>query len=143
MKLLPPLLFAAALAVPCQASTSAVQEVLQAEQARVAALVADDYAALDLLLADDMTYTHSNASVDTKSAFIESLTSRVLKYHSLDHSDQQVRLYGDTAILTGKTQVHSTHFGNEVHVNLRFTIVYVRRDGRWQMAAWHSARIPS
>jgi hypothetical protein len=26
--------------------------------------------------------------------------------------------------------------------SLRFTIVYIQRAGRWQMAAWHSARVP-
>jgi ketosteroid isomerase-like protein len=116
--------------------------VLGAEQARVAALIADDHAALDRLLSDDLTYTHSNSIVDTKAAFMESLTSGQLKYRSLEHSDQEVRIYGDTAILTGLTRVHSLALGEDIRLTLRFTIVYVRKDGRWQMAAWQSTRVP-
>jgi len=144
MKLLPPLMSAVALAtaVACSAASPAVQEVLQTEQARVAALIADDYAALDLLLADDLTYTHSSSVVDTKAEFMESLTSGRLKYKVLNHRDQQVRVYGDTAILNGVTQVHSTFEEREVHLVMRFTIVYVRKSGRWQMAAWQSTRVP-
>lgn len=118
-------------------------EVLEAEQARIAALVADDHAALDRLLSSDLTYTHSNAVVDTKAEFMDSLISGRLKYRSLEHGDQQVRFYGDTALLTGVTRVFSTSQGAEVRLTLRFTIVYVHQSGRWQMVAWQSTRVPS
>jgi len=133
------LLLAAPLAA---APTAAESAVLAAEQARVSALIQDDFAALERILADELTYTHSNASVDTKAQFLSSLRSGRLKYKSLEHSDQRVRVYGEAAILTGRTNVHSVFEGQEMRPTLRFTIVYVNKAGRWQMAAWHSARVP-
>jgi ketosteroid isomerase-like protein len=131
------------LAAPLAAApTAAESAVLAAEQARVAALVQDDFAALERLLADDLTYTHSNAAVDSKAQFLASLRSGRLKYQALDHSDQRVRVYGGAAILTGQTNVRSMFEGQPMRLTLRFTIVYIQRAGRWQMAAWHSARVP-
>ncbi len=140
LRLLPLLLLAAA---PLAAApTAAESAVLAAEQARVTALIQDDFAALERLLADELTYTHSNASVDSKAQFLASLRSGRLKYQALDHSDQRVRVYGEAAILTGRTNVRSRFEGQEMRLTLRFTIVYIQRAGRWQMAAWHSARVP-
>jgi ketosteroid isomerase-like protein len=137
------LLLTLLLAAPVAAAPTAMEAaVLAAEQARVTALIHDDFAALEHLLADELTYTHSNASVDTKEQFLSFLRSGRLKYRELDHSDQRVRLYGETAILTGRTRVQSVFEGQEMRLTLRFTIVYIQRAGRWQMAAWHSARVP-
>jgi len=112
------------------------------EKARIAALATDDLAALDRLMADDATYTHSNSVLDNKQAFLESIRSGRLKYVSLDHADQQVRLYGETAILNGTSKVLVLVEGKENRVALRFTLTYVFKDGRWQMAAWQSTRLP-
>jgi len=133
------LLLAAPLAA---APTAAESAVLAAEQARVTALIKDDFAALERILADELTYTHSNASVDTKEQFLSSLRSGRLKYKALEHSDQRVRVYGEAAILTGRTKVFSVFEGQEMRPTLRFTIVYVKKAGQWRMAAWHSARVP-
>jgi hypothetical protein len=124
------------------AASGSETEVLQSEQARIAALVRDDYPALERLLSDDLSYTHSTAAVDTKPRYLESLRSGRLKYKSLDHEQQQVRLYGDTAVLTGLSKVCSIVEGQEVRLTLRFTIVYVKKSGRWQMVAWQSTRVP-
>ncbi len=125
-----------------RAASTAEAEVLSTERQRVAALVKNDLAALDRLLADDLTYTHSSALVETKAEYLSAIRSGKLKYHSLDHEQQRVRLYGDTAVLTGITKVFSTYHGKEGRPTLRFTIVYVKRAGRWQMVAWQSTGVP-
>lgn len=138
--LLPCFLFFLSFAFGASAPETAA--VLKAEQSRVAALIADDHQALARLMLDNATYTHSNAKVDTKAEFLESLTSGRLKYKSLAHSDQQVRVYGTTALLTGVSQIHSISNGSPVHIKLRFILVYVREGDSWRMAAWQSTRIP-
>ena len=55
--------------------------------------------------------------------------------------DVKVRLYGDTAIVTGRTTVTSGETGQVVQ--LRFTDVCVRRDGRWRIVASQATRVPS
>jgi len=140
-----PLLFATLVLLTLttlRANEARVSEVLAAERARIEALVADDFEALEQIFADDLLYVHSNANVDSKASFLDSLRSKRLKYKSLTHSDQRVRCYGDTAILTGQTNVISISDGKENLHRLRFTLVYVLEKGRWRFTTWQSIRLP-
>ena len=69
---------AIALAADCEPVSE--NEALAAEDERYAAQLQSDVNALDRLLADDLVYIHSNAQVDSKQAFIDSLRSGVVKY---------------------------------------------------------------
>ena len=101
-----------------------------------------DYAALDRLLADDLTYTHSTAKLDTKATYLEPLVSGRTRYQSLEPSDVQVRVYGTTGVVTGILRSVALVAGKESRTDMRFTNVWVQRDGRWQMVAWQSTRLP-
>jgi hypothetical protein len=115
--------------------------VRAAEDRRIRALVEDDFAALEEVLADDLTYTHSNALVDTKASYIRTLRAGTTKYAAIDRDTPSVRLYGTTAVLTGTASM--TMRGLADPVRLRYTLVYVKRNGRWQAVAWQSTRLPA
>ena len=61
------------------AAGKAEQQVLQAEKDRFAAMTKVDEAALNKLLADDLTYVHTSALLQTKKEFIDSLKSGAIK----------------------------------------------------------------
>jgi ketosteroid isomerase-like protein len=136
---------AVALLVSAQTKVAPAKDddVRAVERERVRAVVAADTAALGRLLGNDLTYTHSTAWVETKAQFLESLRSGALKYEKMDHRDVQARVYGAAAVLIGLSdvRVHSPRAG-QVEMQIRFTAVYVNRDGRWQMVAWQSTRVP-
>ena len=127
---------------PAVASAARTAEVIRAEQSRVDALFANDVAALEKILADDLTYTHSTGALDTKVAYLASLRSSRLRYRSLEHTDPHVRFYGETAVMNTVAKVVSVADGAEHRATLRVTLVYLWRASRWQMVAWHSTRIP-
>ncbi len=63
---------------------------------------------------------------------------------SLKHQDFQVRFpTPDVAILNGQSDVEVVVAGQAQSVPLRFTIVYVKKNGAWLMEAWHSVRRPA
>jgi hypothetical protein len=127
-----------------QPSASAADTVLKREQQRVNLLTAGKIDELAAMLSPTLTYTHSSAALDTKEKFVESLRSGQLVYKSLKHSDVQVRFpTPDVAILNGLSDVESVSGGQAQKVSLRFTLIYVKRDGVWLMEAWHSARRPA
>jgi hypothetical protein len=96
------------------------------------------------MLSPTLTYTHSSAALDTKEKFVETLRSGQLVYKSLKHSDMQVRFpTPDVAIVNGLSEVQFVSGGQPAQTSLRFTIVYVRKNGVWLMEAWHSARRPA
>ena len=49
---------------------------------------------------------------------------------------------GDTVVLTGVAQIKVVANGTPNAFGVRFTDVYAKRDGRWQMVTWQSTRLP-
>lgn len=101
-----------------------------------------DIPALEQLLADDLIYTHTDARVQTKAEFIRSLRTGELRYVSIEPENTEVRLYGTTAVVTGRAAMKVRSEGRESSFQIRFIDVYVRRKGQWQMVAWQSTRLP-
>jgi len=133
----------ALLATPARAQSTAAadeQAVRQLEDRRVKALIADDLPALEAILADDLTYGHSNGVLDTKASYVETLRSGKTKYEAFDRQPSVVRVYGDSAIVTGTASVKLR--AQPAPFSLRYTLVYVKRGGAWTMAAWQSTRLP-
>jgi hypothetical protein len=135
---------AAALVVSGWQQNTAADEVLKREQQRIEYLTTGKIDELAALLSPTLTYTHSSAVLDTKEKFVESLRSGQLAYKSLKHSDVQVRFpTPEVAILNGLSDVESVSNGKPQQVSLRFTLIYVRKNGVWLMEVWHSARRPA
>ena len=124
-----------------QTAAEVEREVLQADAARVKALVENDVDALEQLLADDLTYVHSNGMLDTKESYIGGLRSGHSRYLTMDMSDVEVRSFGDSALINAKFNARVKVGDREVNPQPRVLIAYAKRDGRWQMVAWQSTPI--
>ncbi len=61
---------------------------------------------------------------------------------SYDLDETQVRLYGNTAVVSARVTVAGKKDGSPFQTRSRFTDVFVWRDGRWQIVAGHSSHIP-
>jgi ketosteroid isomerase-like protein len=123
-------------------AADAETELAGIEKQRFAAMLAADVAALDRLLSPDLTYTHSSARVETKQEYIEAIKTGASKYKVIEPEDIRVRVYGSTAVLTGRCRFEVTSGGQDLKLRVRYTDVYVNRDGAWRMVAWQSTRIP-
>jgi hypothetical protein len=134
---------AAAAGADRQANAAAEQAVLKAENARFAAMLKGDAAALEKLLGDELSYTHSNALVQDKKAFIDDIKTGKIKYLTVDATDQKVHVFGNMAIVTGGAAVHVIQNGNDLTIKIRYTDAHINRGGAWQMVAWQSTRLPA
>ena len=114
------------------------------EARRWDALIAGDLDAIDELFHDDLTYTHSNAVVDTKTSYIDNLRNGVVKYLAVERSDTAVQLHGDVASVTGSASftVHVAALDGEVTINSRYSAVWIN-DGGWQFVLWHNTPLPA
>jgi hypothetical protein len=122
----------------------AEQQVLQAERDRFAAMIAADRAGLERILADDLTYTHTNALFESKAEFIKSVTSGAIDYVSIvpSESDWKVRINGTIAIVNGVGAVNVIDKGNNLKFKVRYTTVHRNEGGRWLLASWQATRFP-
>ncbi len=115
-----------------------MDEIIELENKRVEAMINGDVQALENILADDLIYTHTTARIDTKSSFIEAISSGRSNYRSIERKDVNVRQFGDSAVVTGHAKFHV----GDNKFEARFIDVYAKRNGAWQMVAWQSTRLP-
>ena len=100
-----------------------------------------DVAALDRLLADGWTVTHGDGTINTKAEYLGDLKSGARKFFAdVKQDDFAVRIYGDTAVAAGLSDSKVEYKGKPSGGALRFTRVYVKRDGRWLMIVSHATR---
>ncbi len=125
----------------CSGTLSA-DEALRAEDARYAAQMSNDFAAMERLFGDDLVYTHSSAVVDDKASYIDSMRSGNVRYRVMRRSDVKVRTYGCIAIITGLADFDVTVKGQDLSVQLRFITVWAQRAGGPQFIGWQATRIP-
>lgn len=123
--------------------TPTSSQVDDLEDRRYAAMVGPDLDALDELLSDDVVYTHSNASVDTKASYLEILRTGTLVYHSLDHTTEAVVTRPGVAIVSGTMSGSIRMNGAEKTLNSRVAAVWVAEDGRWRLAAFQPTPMPA
>lgn len=128
--------------------TDAQRRLIEADDERCRAMLANDLDALSLVLGDDVIYTHSSAVVDDKAAYLDSLRQGLTRYLTLDRKEMNVRLYGQMpgagywAIMHGHVVMKIEVKGKQKDLNSRFQSVWIERDGRWQMVSWASILIP-
>jgi hypothetical protein len=136
-------LLLALLAVPAAQAGEDAEAVLKAQDQRWSLTAGGDLDELDALLTDDMNYTHSSAAVDTKASFLDSLRSGRVRYVSMEpEGERSVRVYGDAAVVQGVAHVLVKVPDRDIDVRLRFTELFVKQDGAWKMALWHSTKVP-
>ena len=116
-------------------------EIRKLEDRRYKAQIDVDQKALDELIADDLIYTHSTARQDTKKSYIDSLVGGKVKYHKFTRTEEIIRVVGDAAVINGQIEIDVFAAGQERHLSNRFTVVWLKRNGRWQFASWQSTPI--
>jgi ketosteroid isomerase-like protein len=131
---------------PAATQTGSVeQELLKLEREWLDAYTKRDVAAMERIEADDFVITFPNGSMSNKAQQVESLKREAPagpppQFHT---EETKVRLMGDVAILmgivVGKYQVN----GKEVVERNRYTDVWAKRGGRWQVVASHLSTLPS
>ena len=101
-----------------------------------------DAASLRPLLDDGFILTSSTGVVTDLAQNLEEVRTRDPAYDEFRNHDQIVRLHGDAAIVTGITTVKGRSGGKSFAKDFQFTDTWVRRDGRWLLAASHASALP-
>jgi ketosteroid isomerase-like protein len=121
---------------------SSEKEILALEDKRFAAMTGHDWKTLDALLHDELLYTHSSSVTDTKAVWLGAMSSGKTKYKSGSFSDRKVRLYGDTALVTGTGAIEAEVNGEPRSLRLKFLNVWIRTPQGWKFVAWQSTPLP-
>ena len=111
------------------------REIESLEEARNQAVLHGAVAALDRMTSDDYTFITLRGELPTKSDILKGFASGSFHYECRQISDLKVRVYGDTAIVTGRSMQKGMENGKDYSGDYRFTRVYVKEKGRWVTVA--------
>ena len=136
------LLFAMALASTQADDAATKQEILRVEAELLHAWETGDAATLRRDLDPTFTLVDSKGNITDFAANVAEVEKRDPAYTVFRNRDQAVRVYGDSAIVIGITRVEGSSGDAEFKAEFRFTDTWVKRDGRWVLAASHATRLP-
>jgi ketosteroid isomerase-like protein len=123
------------------ADNSVEQTLMKIERDALAAVLKKDIPAFGRIFADDAVVITPDGSTQTKAQLLADLKSGDLVIESSEISDLKVRAYGDTAVVTYLTTDKGKYKGNDISGRYRWTDVFVRRGGTWQIVAGHGTPI--
>ena len=99
------------------------------------AIAKRDLTTLDDIWADDYTFTNPHGAFLTKKQRLENLKSGHTQVEPVANEDQDVRVYGDTAVITGRLTLKGKYSGKEASGQYRSINVWVNQGGRWRLVA--------
>jgi ketosteroid isomerase-like protein len=121
-----------------------VQNELQRIEREIGdANVRRDKAYFERIEADEFIFTDSGGGLTNKTEDVSSFDKPTgeTKLISYTPDEMKVAIYGDTAVVTGRVTSVSRGPKGEATIRSRFTDVFVKRNGRWQIVAGHSSRL--
>jgi len=119
------------------------KDILALEEERFAAMIARDFPRLQLLVHDKLMYTHSSGVVDGKATWLDSMKSGRVRYKKAQCTERKVRMYGDTALITGRAQIEAEIGGQPKTLKLLFLNAWTKTPQGWKFVAWQSTPLPA
>jgi ketosteroid isomerase-like protein len=127
--------------VQARDAASDEKEIRRVEAVLCRAFESGDAATLRKYMDATFTQTSSRGEVTDFEQNVAEVARREPHYEAFRNHDQNVRLYGDTAIILGVTTVKGTSEGKAFEADFQYTDTWIRRDGHWKIAASHASRL--
>jgi ketosteroid isomerase-like protein len=107
------------------------------------AIVRKDEKAVGDNMAEDFRQIDGYGNLETRQSFVAGIIDPKLTIDPYTVEEFEVRLYGDTALLSGRTHMTGKYDGKAFESNYRYIDVYVRRNGAWKIVSVQITKIPA
>jgi hypothetical protein len=120
-----------------------IEAIRGLERDRFRAMVEGDGAALDALLAENVSYIHTNGKRETKRQFIDAITAGRRRYRQIEIQSQDVVTAGkDTCLVSGRALIEMESKNGALLFPIAYTAVHVQAEaGQWQLLALQATRV--
>ncbi|MEX2045485.1 MAG: nuclear transport factor 2 family protein [Opitutus sp.] len=141
LRLVPALLGLMLFPIARAAESAAVAAVRNADQARLAAMMAGDGAALGRLMSDALIFVHSDGRTESKADYVRNMMAGDTEYADAVVTDVRAVEPGPgVVILIGAQQMRKRLGSTWSNISLRYMAVWREEGGAWRMFAWQSMR---
>ena len=113
-------------------SNSSEETVAALDTEYQAAVERNDAATMDRILADDFILVTGRGKVFTKADLLDEARSGRVAYEVQRDSEQKVRVWGDTAVITAMLHAKGSENGEAFEYKLWFSDTYVQIGGEWK-----------
>ena len=113
-------------------------EIRKLERELIEAILRGDSDFLDDILAEDLSVITPFGDLASKAMMVK--FDENLVNESIVTDEIKIRVYGETAIVTGRATIKSRYANQDLSGQYRFTRVYFKRD-RWRIIAYQATRI--
>jgi ketosteroid isomerase-like protein len=118
------------------------RRILALENAWNQAQQTKDAAALDMLLAPELSYIEYDGTLMNKAEFLASVRSPTLQPLRIVNESIAVRVYGAVAVANGVVREDGVKNGKPFTIRERYTDTWVRRGDDWVCVASQSTQVP-
>lgn len=105
------------------------------------AIAQRDTKRVDEMLTDDWVLVTGNGRMKTKQDVLNEIVLPDLEYLDNDTRDVMVRVWGDTAVITGTLHQRYRLRGQQQDVTLRYTDTWTRAGDSWRQVSGHASRL--
>jgi len=120
---------------------SVIQKIMEMEQKFRDANLKNDVSFFEQAFADDYMGINSSGKVNSKAESLRIRGSGHLAFEAIDYSDQKLRAYGNTAIVTGTTHVKGRFEAHTFGGAYIYTRVYVRKGKSWRIVNFQVTKV--
>lgn len=119
----------------------AKDKVEEADDRRVAAMIASDVDQLNSLFSDALLWVHASGKVDTKTTMLEQVASGSMRCFSIERSGVVIRLFGNVAVSTGVIDMDAQVGSLRKKGRSCVTGVWLEDGDTIRLISWQSARL--
>ncbi len=124
-----------------EGADAAGEDVLRRDEEMAKAVVAGDVAMLADIYAEEYVYVGSDGRQISRAERLAAFRTGALRYLSTNHTGTTVRVYGDTAVVQGRTHSSVVARGRQIKGDFQYVGIWVRRNGRWRIVLTQATRI--
>ncbi|HEX3379172.1 hypothetical protein OKW43_003120 [Paraburkholderia sp. WC7.3g] len=118
-----------------------IEAIRGLERERFRAMVDGDGQSLDTLLADNVSYVHTNGKRETKRQFIDGIIAGRRRYRQIEVQSQDVLPAGrETYVVTGRALIEMEANNGALLFPIAYTAIHTHEDGQWRLIAWQATR---
>ena len=118
-----------------------IEAIRGLERERFRAMVDGDGQSLDALLADNLSYVHTNGKRETKQQFIDGITGGRRRYRQIEVQTQDVLPVGrETCVVTGRALIEMEANNGALLFPSAYTAIHTQEEGQWRLIAWQATR---
>ena len=119
----------------------AIQQLLELEKRFQEAILANDADAIESFVTDDWIIVNSDGRIVERDRFLTVVKSGALTHSAMALDEPRVRVYGDSAVITGRATSAGKFMGTDFATLERSTDVFVKHDGQWRCALTQLTKI--